>query len=519
MRPVVAPLLLLVACTGEIVTAPPKTVACEQPQRLHRRSGVEYRALVETLVPQWAGLTSLQAPFSQPRRADLFSTWSGQATVTGYDVDDAFAAAEAVTSEWVDRQRELCMGAARTPACLRAVYGPLLGLIESRTAPDDTLRALGEELADAERTLAPKAAATATVRALLMGPGFLFRAELGVEGALQSNELAAALAFGLTERPPDATLRQLADADALTSPEAMQAQARRLLERPAEVPALRRFLRELLQYDGATATLKDRARYPFHRPAELADDTDQVVGRLVAEHARSGLLRALLTSDLVSVRPSTATSWGVTTGADAGVFLSDPTRTGVLTHPAWLVAMSEPDHNHLVRRGRFVRERLLCGEVPMLPGGVVPQIEKTPGLTFRARVEQHSKDPACAGCHRLMDPLGVGFEAWDHLGRAQTMDNGGAVTVDGLLEGAGEVDGPYPDVRALMHRLADSPTVRACWVKQVFRFVRGREVTAADRCELERLTRLYDDSGEDTLAVIEQLFSSPEFLQRRVDTP
>ncbi len=181
--------------------------------------------------------------------------------------------------------------------------------------------------------------------------------------------------------------------------------------------------------------------------------------------------------------------------------------------------MSEPDHNHLVRRGRFVRERLLCGEVPMLPGGVVPQIEKKPGLTFRQRIEQHSTDPACSGCHQLMDPLGAGFEAWDHLGRPQTMDNGGVVATSGALTGAGELDGPYGDAKQLMQRLAESPEVRACWVKQVFRFVRGRDVIATDRCELERLTQLYDTSGEDTLAVIEAMFASEAFLQRTQVTP
>lgn len=512
-------LLLVVACTGEIVTPAPKVPECGEAPRAHRLTGPQYQAVVKQLLPGWTGFKTLVTPFSQARRTDVFSTWSSQASITEYEVDDVWTAADAIAIEWTERQKDLCPSSGRTLECLRRVYGPVLSLLDSRTPSDEALSELAVTLNEAERELPPKLAVVATLRTLLMSPEFLFRTERGVEGRLQSNEVAAALSFTLWETPPDATLRGLADADALTTPEAVQSEAHRLLERPADVPALRRFLREFLQYENATNTFKDVASYPFHRPNELVDDTEHVVERLVTEHARSGLHRELLTSDLVYVRPSTAKCWGLALTADAGVFVSDPSRSGVLTHPSWLVAMSEPDHNHLVRRGRFVRERLLCGEVPMLPGGVVPQVEKKPGLTFRQRIAQHSADPACAGCHQLMDPLGMGFEAWDHVGRAQTMDNGGVVSTIGSLDGAGELDGPYSDAKELMSRLAQSPTVKACWVKQLFRFVRGRDAKPSDRCELERLTRTYDETGEDTLAVIEALFASEDFLQRRQVAP
>lgn len=505
-------------CTGEILVAPAVAPTCGEAPRLKRLGAAEYQTKVAPLFPD-GGPRGLVVPFSQRRRTDLFSTWAGQASLSEYDVDDVWSAADAIATAWTDARPQLCIGSARTPSCLRAVFGPLLSALWSRTATDADLSALATSLDDAERELPPKQAVVATLRELLMSPDFLFRAELGVEGRLSAVEVAGALAFTLSEAPPDARLLQLADTGALETAEAVGEEARRLLARPAEVPALRRFLRELLQYENATLTQKDAKAFPFHRPSELIDDTEQVVERLVTEHARAGLHRALLTSDLVYVRPSTAQSWGLTLSTDAGVFLHDRTRAGVLTHPSWLVAMSEPDHNHLVRRGRFVRERLLCGEVPMLPGGVVPEVEKKPGLTFRQRLERHSSDPACAGCHQLMDPLGMGFEAWDHLGRAQREDNGGVVVTRGELGGAGEVDGPYDDARQLMERLAESPEVRACWVKQVFRFVRGRDVGSADRCELERLTRAYEASGEDTVALLEVMFASDAFLNRTPVTP
>ncbi len=510
--------MALIGCTGEIITPQATSPVCGEPARLKRLNATEYRAMVTQLFPD-GGVRGLEVPFAQARRTDVFSTWAGQATISEYEVDDVWAAADVIATEWTGQQAQLCSGSARTLECLRRVFGPVLTALWSRTPTDEELGVVAASLNEAERELAPKQAVIATLRPLLMSPDFLFRSELGVDGRLKSTEVATALSFTLWERPPDAQLRSLADSDGLTTTDVIASETRRLLEHPAQVPALRRFLREFLQYENAKTTFKDGATYPFHRAGELVDDTEKVVERLVSDHARSGLHRALLTSDLVYVRPSTAKSYGVSLSTDAGVFMSDPTRTGLLTHPSWLVAMSEPDHNHLVRRGRFVRERLLCGEVPMLPGGVVPQIEKKPGLTFRQRIEQHSTDPACSGCHQLMDPLGMGFEAWDHLGRPQTMDNGGAISTSGALTGAGDQDGPYSDAKQLMQRLAESPEVKACWVKQMFRFVRGREVAPTDRCELDRLTALYDSSGEDTLAIIEAMFASEAFLNRVQVTP
>lgn len=512
MRPWLA--VLLTGCTGVLPEPSPTVSVCAESGRLARLSGTQYRAVVARVLPEWKPLDALEVPFSQPRRTDVYSTWSSQASLGEYDVDDAWSAAELIATEWVERQQRACPGAGRSEACVVSAWKPFVSALWSRPPTSEELASITQSLAEYERDLPGKPAAVAMARALLMSPQFLFRQELGIDGALDAYELAAAVSFTLTDAPPDEPLRRLVESGA--APGIIAGEASRLLAQPTNVPALRRFLREFLQYETAAQTFKDPAQFPFHRPRELVDDTERVVERLLERHARSGLQRALLTSTLVHVRPSTARSWGLQLTADAGVFLDDPSRTGVLSHPSWLVAMSEPDHNHLVRRGRFVREKLLCGQVPNLPGGVVPQIEKKPGLTFRQRLEQHSTDPACAGCHQLMDPLGMGFEAWDHLGRAQTMDNGGPVSTSGLIEGAGDQDGPYADTRELMKRLADAPEVRACWVRQVFQYFRGRPIREADLCELERLTQLYEDSGEDTLAVIEALFESPAFLNRQV---
>ena len=94
------------------------------------------------------------------------------------------------------------------------------------------------------------------------------------------------------------------------------------------------------------------------------------------------------------------------------------------------------------------------------------------------------------------------------------MDNGAPVDPRGALDGLGVGDGPYADAADMMQRLAEAPAVTACWVRQLFRYYRGREPTQTDACELARLGKLYVDSGEDSLAVIEALFATKTFLER-----
>src|SRR5690606_28192980 len=97
----------------------------------------------------------------------------------------------------------------------------------------------------------------------------------------------------------------------------------------------------------------------------------------------------------------------------------DPTRrAGVLTHIGVMASLAKADQTDPVHRGKFVREGLLCQGVPPPPpdANVVAPVV-TPDATTRERFSQHRADPACAGCHMLMDPIGLGFEHYDALGQ------------------------------------------------------------------------------------------------------
>lgn len=541
---------LLTACEGQIGGTLPSTstnpspsaspaptletcpAPAPGPARIVRLSAEEYRSTIAVLFGGRSlrllelGPTPVQftAPFSYARSSDRYSTYGGLAPVTEVDVDESWQAAALIAEAYVETIKERALRCfpptGIDQSCLAPILSTIIERLWSRPAAPEELSGWLEEVGGSASELEPLEALRTLIRQLLLTPDFLFRTEIGGPGGLTPFERARGVAAALTQSPPDDALWRAAQSGALSSPQSVGAEVRRLLASPEELPTLRGFLNELLDFRATLGVIKDPTRFPKHKPGALAEDTQQVLDVLIKEHARSGLLREILSTDLIFVRSATKESWGVQAEVTAeGVYLRDPSRSGLLTHPAWLTGYSENDHNHIVRRGRFVRERLLCGSVPSLPIGMVPRIEQTAGTSYRQKLEQHSRDPSCWACHRSMDPLGFAFEAWDHLGRPQQMDNGAPVDTRGRLDSLGTADVDYANAKEMMGRLASAPAVQECWVRQLFRYYRGHEATAAEECEVKQLAKLYADSGEDTLAVIEALFVSPAYLERQGGAP
>jgi hypothetical protein len=168
-----------------------------------------------------------------------------------------------------------------------------------------------------------------------------------------------------------------------------------------------------------------------------------------------------------------------------------------------------------VRRGKFVREQLLCQIPPSPPPDLeVRPPDLDPNLTTRERFSQHSKDQFCAACHKLMDPIGLGFESFDAVGRWRSDENGKPVDATGELFDT-DVDGPFDGAAALADKLAHSAQVRDCVSKQWFRFGYGRSETPADSCSLESLKALYAAGGNDVRELMVALTQTDAFMYRR----
>ncbi|MEE2638983.1 MAG: DUF1588 domain-containing protein [Planctomycetota bacterium] len=213
-------------------------------------------------------------------------------------------------------------------------------------------------------------------------------------------------------------------------------------------------------------------------------------------------------------------------------------RKGLLTHPAWLIAHSGNFHTDPIRRGRWIREKLLAGRVPDIPITVDAQVPEDPHRTFRERVESVTTKAECWKCHRQMNPLGLAFEAYDDFGRyrldeplehaenliSKTKKKDGfdlyrtkRVRTDGELKGSGDegLDGPVDDASDLIDRLARSPRVRQSVIRHVFRFFMGRNEHLSDSSTLREADRAYVESGGSFRALVISLLSSDSFRYRK----
>lgn len=213
-------------------------------------------------------------------------------------------------------------------------------------------------------------------------------------------------------------------------------------------------------------------------------------------------------------------------------------RKGILTHPAWLIAHSQNSATDPVRRGKWVREKLLAGSVPKVPITVDAVIPEDPHKTLRDRLAMATNKQECWKCHQHMNPLGLAFEMYDDFGRFRTLENlehpdniikkatakYGADTYKtaplistGKLTGTGDpkLDGDVKDALDLIDRLAKSPRVRQSIIRHAFRFFMGRNEMLTDSQTLMEADQAYVKSGGSFKEVVVSLLTSDSFMYRK----
>jgi hypothetical protein len=195
-------------------------------------------------------------------------------------------------------------------------------------------------------------------------------------------------------------------------------------------------------------------------------------------------------------------------------------RAGVLTHPAWLGAHAlafENDPN-LVHRGKWIREELLCQDIPPLPLNVDAMLsEESQQHSARKRIsEQLDAKPECSACHQYMNPLGYPFEIYNHAGFVRIEDHGAAPDGSSLLVDmpSPELNGPISSAVDLSQRLGASPYAKRCFIRQTFRYFAGREERMYDACTLAAMEEAYDSSGGSFTELLIALFNSDSFQYR-----
>jgi hypothetical protein len=349
------------------------------------------------------------------------------------------------------------------------------------------------------------------VQAMLQSPHFLYRVEVGepVPGKAGLRrptpyEQATRLSYLLWGTMPDDELFAAAGARRLSTPEEIEAQARRMMGDPRTRATVGSFFRQWLQLDEINSLDKDTAVFPSFdgklRP-HLRGEIETFIDHVVWE---GGGLHDLLTASYTFLNRPLAEYYGVSGPAgDAFERVElDPARhAGILTQAGILASLAKPNQSSPVHRGKWVRERLLCEELmPPPPNVEVTPPNLDPGLTTRERFWEHRASPFCSTCHEMMDPIGLGFEHFDGAGLWRETENGLAIDDSGELVGT-DVPGEFQGVVELAHRLADSEQVRDCVTTSWFRFAFGRSEAEADAGSLESLRRSFGDGDVRELVI------------------
>lgn len=322
---------------------------------------------------------------------------------------------------------------------------------------------------------------------MLLSPWFLYRVETGepVPGrddlvALDPWELAARLSFLLWSSVPDDTLLDAAQAGELSTAAQLASQAERMLDDPRAVAVVADFHRQLLGLSALPAVSRDPARFPGLDDAVLdamLGQADAFVAHVVLED--DARLPTLLGARYTFADETLASFLGLPVPYGAGVHKIDlpasSSHAGLLTLAGSMTTHAGYAEPSVVQRGKLVRERLLCETVPPPPD----DLELDPEL-------DRLDDPACRSCHEQLDPIGVGFSAFDAVGREHSDLDG-----DGEILG-GPAEGAFAGPPGLAAHLAEQTQVHRCLVAQWFRYAFGRRHDDVDECTLARLQAAFD---------------------------
>lgn len=336
------------------------------------------------------------------------------------------------------------------------------------------------------------------IAAMLQSPHFLYRSELGRRGgdgafALDPWEVASELSYLFLQTMPDDELFAAAESGALLEPGGVGAQAERLAADPRADATMVRFVESWLHLDRLVNVPRDAATYPDLTPAIRAAMRGEIA-RLVEESVRAGAsLADLLSADHTYVTDALAAYYGIDPGtgeADAEGFrrveLAGTPYGGLLRTGGLLTTHALPNSSSPIHRGKLIRERFLCQEMPPPPSNLntsPPPMD--PSRSTRERYAQHSSDDACFGCHQLIDPIGFAFEHFDGAGRYREDDGGHPVDDSGEILHSTKTDGTFHGVAELSQKLAASEEVRSCTARMWTAWATGLE-NGALACALDR---------------------------------
>jgi hypothetical protein len=307
------------------------------------------------------------------------------------------------------------------------------------------------------------------IQAMIASPEFVFRFERvpanvapGRNYRISDLELASRLSYFLWSTAPDGELIDLASQGKLKEPLVLEKQVKRMLADPRAAALSTVFAGQWLHLQNLKTANPDLFEYP-NFDKTLADSMRRETELLFANVMREDRsVLELLTADYTFVDERLAKHYGIPNilgNRFRRVAVTDPNRFGLLGHGSILTLTSTALRTSPVQRGKYVMEVLLGAPPPPPPPNVPALPENADSrtghvakpLSVRERVEQHRANAACAGCHKMMDPIGFALENFDAVGVWRTSDSGFRIDPSGEMFDGAKLSGPASLRQALLN--------------------------------------------------------------------
>ena len=422
--------------------------------------------------------------------------------------------------------------AAEEEPCARRIVSTLARLAYRGQATDEDIQRLMSFYATGRRDGNFEKGVQLALQRMLASAKFALRVERdpantkpGSVYPLNSLDLASRLSFFLWSSLPDDELLRVAEQGKLRTPVVMRQQLRRMLADPKSEALVTNFagqwlylrnLKNMVPLSTEFVDFDDNLRRAFEQEAELFFASIMRENRSVLD---------LMDANYTFINERLAKHYnipGVYGSHYRRVTLTDEARRGLLGKGAILMVTSHTDRTSPVVRGKWVLDNLLGAPPPPMPANVPPLDENGQQagrvLTMRERMEVHRRNPVCANCHKIMDPIGLAMENFDAVGSWRTREggtHGTAIDASGVLLDGTKVDGIVSLRKALMR----NPEIFVgTFVEKMMTYALGRGVAAADMPTVRQIVRDGGSQNYRFASMVEGIVNSPAFQMRRVPT-
>ncbi|MBM3514093.1 MAG: DUF1592 domain-containing protein [Alphaproteobacteria bacterium] len=525
---IVAAAVGLAACD-----APEPAISDAQPM-LRRLTEDQYRNIISDVFGPQIIVAGEFAPIL--REGDLVAASAARATVSASSFEKLERLAHGIAAQVVDPDnRRLLIGCEPNSAgaaddqCVRQFLASVGRLLYRRPLTTGELDRVAELSATAARGTGDAYGGLAFgLSALLVSPQFLFVADTREAGAgasaplrLTSVAKATRLSFFLWNTTPDVVLLDAAENGVLDTESGLRDQVARLLGSPRLVDGVRALFADMLALDKFTGLEKDPDIYPAFDPMVSADAREQLL-RTISDQlvARAADYRTLFDTSQTFMTPALGRIYRVPVTDPSGwspfEFPAGSDRQGIQTLAGFVALYAHPGRSSPTIRGKAVRELLLCQKVPDPPGDVDFTLFNAPNsanLIARQRLDAHNTVPTCAGCHKIMDGIGLAFENFDGAGQYRATDAGQAIDVSGDFDGV-----PFADPAGLAAALKNHPGVPPCLVRRVVAYALSGVVEGPQASWEKYLLERFADNGFRLKPLLEAIVLSPNFFALGVAT-